>query len=70
MLQGNAFMVWVCRMLWSFARDGGVPFHKVWSTVNRFTGTPVNSVWAMVSCTCLSVVCEALVRVWCQQMTA
>lgn len=41
------------RMLWSFARDGGVPFHKVWSTVNRFTGTPVNSVWAMVTCTFL-----------------
>jgi amino acid transporter len=35
------------RMLWAFARDGGVPFSRVWSAVHGCTGTPVNAVWAM-----------------------
>lgn len=38
----------MCRMLWSFSRDGGVPGHKLWSSVNPLTGTPINAVWAMV----------------------
>ena len=36
-----------CRMLWSFSRDGGVPFHRIWSSVNPLTGTPINSVWSV-----------------------
>lgn len=36
------------RMLWSFSRDRGVPGHRLWSSVNRLTGTPINAVWAMV----------------------
>jgi hypothetical protein len=36
-------------MLWSFSRDGGVPGHRLWSSVSPLTGTPVNSVWAMVT---------------------
>ena len=35
------------RMLWSFSRDGGVPFHRLWSSVNPLTGTPINSVWCV-----------------------
>lgn len=30
-------------MLWSFSRDGGVPGYKLWSSVNKFTGTPINA---------------------------
>ena len=30
-------------MLWSFARDGGVPMYKVWAAVSPFTFTPVNA---------------------------
>ncbi|KAK9902831.1 hypothetical protein WJX75_007886 [Coccomyxa subellipsoidea] len=37
------------RMLWSFARDRGVPLHGVWSALNPMTGTPVNAVWAMAA---------------------
>lgn len=37
------------RMLWSFSRDGGVPGYKIWSSVNKYTGTPINAVWAMVT---------------------
>lgn len=34
-------------MLWAFARDGGVPYSRVWSAVSKCTGTPVSAVWAM-----------------------
>ena len=34
-------------MLWAFARDGGVPYSRVWSAVSNCTGTPVSAVWAM-----------------------
>ena len=37
------------RMLWSFARDGGVPMHRVFCRVSTCTGTPVNAVWAMAA---------------------
>ncbi|CAL8466364.1 g5900 [Coccomyxa elongata] len=37
------------RMLWSFARDKGVPLHGVWSALNTYTETPVNAVWAMAA---------------------
>ncbi len=36
-------------MLWSFARDKGVPLHGVWSALNTYTETPVNAVWAMAA---------------------
>jgi len=38
-----------CRMLWSFSRDGGVPFHQLWSAINESTQTPILAVWAMVT---------------------
>ena len=34
----------ICRMLWSFSRDGGMPFSFLWSKVNKFFGIPVNAV--------------------------
>ncbi|CAL8461962.1 g1493 [Coccomyxa elongata] len=37
------------RMLWSFSRDGGIPFHQLWSAINEGTQTPILSVWAMVT---------------------
>lgn len=30
-------------MLWSFSRDGGVPGYTLWSSVNKYTGTPINA---------------------------
>ncbi len=38
-----------CRMLWSFSRDGGIPFHRLWSAINPTSGTPILAVWAMVT---------------------
>lgn len=37
------------RMLWSFSRDGGMPFSSVWAKVNGGLGVPVNAVWFMVT---------------------
>eukprot|EP00891_Asterochloris_glomerata_P002201 jgi/Astpho2/2201/Aster-03190 len=34
-------------MLWSFSRDGGMPFSFLWSRVNKFFGIPVNAVFFM-----------------------
>lgn len=39
----------VCRMLWSFSRDGGVPLYRVWASLNPRTQTPNNAVWAMTA---------------------
>ena len=36
-------------MLWSFSRDGGIPFHRLWSAINPTSGTPILAVWAMVT---------------------
>ena len=36
-------------MLWSFSRDGGVPLYRVWSAINKRTGTPLNATWAMTA---------------------
>ena len=42
-------MACLYRMLWSFSRDGGIPFHRLWSAINRTSGTPILAVWAMVT---------------------
>ena len=36
-------------MCWSFARDHGLPFSRLWSHVNPRVGVPVNAVWFMVT---------------------
>lgn len=32
------------RMIWSFARDRGLPGNVIWKRVNRLTGTPMNAI--------------------------
>jgi amino acid transporter len=38
-----------CRMLWSFSRDGALPFWRFWSAINPVTKTPLNAVLFMVT---------------------
>lgn len=38
-----------CRMVYSFARCGGVPFSAFFSAVNRRTHTPIRTVWLLMS---------------------
>jgi amino acid transporter len=33
------------RMIYAFSRDGAVPLHKFWHSINKRTRTPVHSVW-------------------------
>jgi amino acid transporter len=36
------------RTVFAFSRDGLLPVSHFWTKVNRFTGTPINSVWLTV----------------------
>jgi amino acid transporter len=36
------------RMIYAFSRDGAIPGHKRWHTINPKTRTPTNSVWLAV----------------------
>jgi amino acid transporter len=36
------------RMIYAFSRDGAVPGHKWWHTINKRTRTPTNSIWFAV----------------------
>ena len=47
-------------MLWSFSRDGGVPGYRLWSSVNKFTGTPINAGEHHCCLTLILRHCEAL----------
>jgi len=54
---GCSAMLANARMAWAFSRDGAFPFSKLWSNVNQYTHTPVNSVWLVVAfCTCLNLI--------------
>ena len=33
------------RMIYAFSRDGAVPGHKWWHTINKRTRTPTNAIW-------------------------
>ena len=33
------------RMIYAFSRDGAVPGHRLWHTINKRTRTPTNSIW-------------------------
>ena len=35
------------RMVYAFARDGGLPFSKVWGRVNAKRKTPANAIWGL-----------------------
>ena len=39
----SLYLLFPCRMLWSYARDGGVPLYKVWLRVSPVTETPINA---------------------------
>ncbi|KAJ7185274.1 APC amino acid permease [Mycena filopes] len=42
---GNTILTASSRENFAFARDGGLPFSSVIYRINRYSGTPVNSVW-------------------------
>ncbi|KAI8336017.1 amino acid/polyamine transporter I [Blakeslea trispora] len=46
---GSALTLGSSRMIYAFARDGGVPFSQWLSQVNRSTQTPVYAVWANIT---------------------
>lgn len=42
------------RTVFAFSRDNLLPFSKVWTKVNRFTGTPIYAVWISIVC-CIAI---------------
>ncbi|CAO3679257.1 unnamed protein product [Umbelopsis ramanniana] len=47
---GSATVVAASRVIFAFARDNALPFSKYWKKINVFTHTPINAVWALISC--------------------
>ncbi|KAI8146083.1 amino acid/metabolite permease [Fennellomyces sp. T-0311] len=45
---GSSAVIATSRVIFAFARDGALPFAKLWDTVNSHTQTPVNAVWLNV----------------------
>jgi amino acid transporter len=37
------------RMIYAFSRDGALPGHRLWHTINKRTRTPTNSIWLAVT---------------------
>jgi len=46
-LCGLASMTSASRMVYAFARDGGLPFSKIWAKVNFRHKTPSNAIWGL-----------------------
>jgi amino acid transporter len=46
-LCGLASLTSASRMVYAFARDGGLPFSKVWAKVSPRHQTPSNAIWAL-----------------------
>jgi len=46
-LCGLASMTSASRMVYAFARDGGLPLSKVWAKINETHRTPSNAIWAL-----------------------
>lgn len=42
-----------CRCTWAFSRDGGIPFSRVWSKVNKRYDVPVNALLLSAAVDCL-----------------
>jgi amino acid transporter len=38
------------RMCYAFSRDGAVPGHQYWHTIDKKTGIPLNAIWFMTFC--------------------
>jgi amino acid transporter len=48
-LCGLAAMTSASRMVWAFARDGGMPFSKWWAAVSPAHRTPSNAIWGLTA---------------------
>ncbi len=46
-LCGLAALTSASRMVYAFARDGGLPFHKAWAKVSRAHQTPSHAIWGL-----------------------
>ncbi|KAG6370728.1 hypothetical protein JVT61DRAFT_11115 [Boletus reticuloceps] len=46
-MMGSSMVLAASRQTFAFARDGALPFSSLYC-MNRFTGTPVNTVWFVV----------------------
>lgn len=46
-LCGLAAMTSASRMVYAFARDGGLPFSSVWAKINVAHRTPANAIWGL-----------------------
>lgn len=49
MVASNCLLVG-SRQTFAFARDGALPFSRYLYRINRYTGTPVNTVWFSIIC--------------------
>lgn len=52
-LCGLGGMTSASRMVFAFARDGGLPGHKLWATVSPKYKTPVNAIWGLFAASLL-----------------
>ena len=52
-LCGLGAMTSASRMVYAFARDGGLPGHKLWAKVSPRFRTPANAIWALFACALL-----------------
>lgn len=43
------YVLFTCRILYAFARDGAVPLSDTWGRVNQYFEAPVNAVWCVVT---------------------
>ncbi|MBI2606337.1 MAG: amino acid permease [Deltaproteobacteria bacterium] len=59
-LCGLAALTSSSRMVYAFARDGGLPFSKFWAKINRAHKTPSNAIWGLAALAmCLAVSVDA-----------
>jgi len=49
-LCGLASMTSASRMVYAFARDGGLPFSPIWAKINSTHQTPANAIWGLFVC--------------------
>jgi len=52
-LCGLGAMTSASRMVFAFARDGGLPGHALWAVVSRRFRTPANAIWGLFACALL-----------------
>lgn len=50
---GLAAMTSASRMLYAFARDGGLPFSGYWNKISNKYKTPANAIWGLAICAAL-----------------